>query len=135
MKPHRNSATICWRTLESDYNRLKAIIQAYLNTIKMWITKDFRESDPMEVDHICKGKSKGKGKGGRKGNSKGNSKGGCKGNSKGKSTDRSEARARAKARAKVKAAAKLTTTESATCAAKEVTPHDTVRHEPTMARW
>ena len=45
---------------ESDYNKLRAIIQAYLNTNKTWIANDFRETDPMEVDYT--GKSKGKGK-------------------------------------------------------------------------
>ena len=46
--------------LESDYNKLKAIIQACLNTNKTWIMNDFRETVPMYVD--CTGKSKGKGK-------------------------------------------------------------------------
>ena len=45
---------------ESDYNKLRAIIQAYLNTNNTWIVNDFRETDSMDVDHI--GKSKGKGK-------------------------------------------------------------------------
>ena len=59
---------------ESDYKKLKAIIQPYLNTNKTWIANDFRESDPMEVDHISKGKSKGKGKTKSRSNSKGKSK-------------------------------------------------------------
>ena len=83
---------------ESDYNRLKAIIQAYLNTNKTWIANDFRELDPMEVDHIRNGKSKG--------NSKGNSKGGRKGNSKGKSkgqsTERSQGKGKSKSKGKCK---------------------------------
>ena len=37
---------------ESDYNKLRAIIQAYMNTNISWIANDFRndmkESDPME---------------------------------------------------------------------------------------
>ena len=41
---------------ESNYNKLRAIIQAYLNTNKTWIVNDFRETDPMEVDYIGKGK-------------------------------------------------------------------------------
>ena len=45
---------------ESSYNKLRGIIQAYLNTNKTWIVNDFRESVPMDVDYI--GKSKGKGK-------------------------------------------------------------------------
>ena len=46
--------------VESNCNKLRAIIQAYPNTNKTWIVNDFRETDPMEMDHI--GKSKGKGK-------------------------------------------------------------------------
>ena len=45
---------------ESNYNKLRAIIQAYLNSNKTWIVNDFRETDTMDVDH--KGKSKAKGK-------------------------------------------------------------------------
>ena len=60
---------------ESNYNKLRAIIQAYLNTNKTWIVNDFRETDPMDVDCIARAKAKAK------------------------------ARARAKARAKAKAAA------------------------------
>ena len=67
---------------ESNYNKLRAIIQAYLNTNKTWNVNDFRETDPMEVDYISKGKSKGKGK--SKVNGKGNSKGGSKGKGSGK---------------------------------------------------
>ena len=47
---------------QSNYNKLRAIIQAYLNTNKTWIVNDFRETDPMEVDYIGKGKCKSKGK-------------------------------------------------------------------------
>ena len=39
---------------ESNYNKLRAIIQAYLNTNKNWTANDFRETDPMEVDYIGK---------------------------------------------------------------------------------
>ena len=59
---------------ESNNNKLRAIIQAHLNTNKTWIVNDFRETDPMEVDHTGKdkgkGKSKSKGKSNRKGNNK-----------------------------------------------------------------
>ena len=40
--------------------KLRAIIQACLNTNKTWIVNDFRETVPMDVDYI--GKSKGKSK-------------------------------------------------------------------------
>ena len=39
-------------------NKLRAIIQAYLNTNKTWIVNDFRGTDPLEVDYIGKGKGK-----------------------------------------------------------------------------
>ena len=58
---------------ESNYNKLRAIIQAYLNTNKMWIVNDFfRDADPMDVDH--KGKNKGKARARVKAIAKGTSK-------------------------------------------------------------
>ena len=56
---------------ERNYKKLRAIIQAYLNTNKTWIVNDFRETVPMDVDYT--GKSKGKCKSGS--NSKGKGKG------------------------------------------------------------
>ena len=58
---------------ESNYNKLRAIIQAHLNTNKTWIANDFRETDPMEVDYV--GKSKGKSKDRKQGKGKSCSKG------------------------------------------------------------
>ena len=58
---------------ESNCNKLRAIIQAYLNTNKTWIVNDFRETVPMDVDY--RSKSKGKGKSKSKINSKGKGKG------------------------------------------------------------
>ena len=80
--------------LGSNYNKLRTIIQAFLNTNKTWIANDFRGTDPMEVDYI--GKSKGKGKSKSKGNRKENSKGGRKGKSKGKSKDRNQGNSNSK---------------------------------------
>ena len=60
---------------ESYYNKLIAIIQAYLNTNKTWIVNDFRETVPMDVDYIGKSKGKGKSKSKSKGKSGSNSKG------------------------------------------------------------
>ena len=81
---------------ESNYSKLRVIIQAYLNTNKTWIANDFRETAPLEVDYIGKSKGKGKSKSKSKGNRKGNSKGGSKDNgkdkSKGKSKDRKQGR-------------------------------------------
>ena len=56
---------------ESNYNKLRAIIQAYLNTNKTWIVNDFRETDPMDVDYIGKSNRKGKSKSKSQGKSKG----------------------------------------------------------------
>ena len=75
---------------ESNYNKLRAIIQAYLNTNKTWIVNDFRETVPMDVDYI--GKSKGKGK----------SKSKSKGKSKGKSKDRNQGKGESKINSKGK---------------------------------
>ena len=36
---------------ESNHNKLRAIIQAYLTTNKTWIVNDFRETVPMDVDY------------------------------------------------------------------------------------
>ena len=77
---------------ESNYNKLRSIIQSYLNTNKTWIVNDFRETDPMDVDHTgkIKGKSKSKGKGKSKGNSKSGS------NGKGKSKDCNQGKGKSK---------------------------------------
>ena len=64
---------------ESNHNKFRAIIQAYLNSNKSSTANDFRndtkESDPMEVDHINKGKGKSSGKGKGKGKGRGKSNG------------------------------------------------------------
>ena len=76
----RDNLLVNSQQFECNYKKLRAIIQAYLNSNKSWTANDFRydtkESDPMEVDHISKGKSNGKGKGKNKGkdSSKGNGK-------------------------------------------------------------
>ena len=84
---------------ESNYNKLRAIVQAYLNTNKTWIVNDFRETVPMDVDYM--GKSKGKGK------SKSKSKGKTKAKavataSKGKSKDRNQGKGKSKINSKGK---------------------------------
>ena len=81
---------------ESNYNKLRAIIQAYLNTNKTWIVNDFRETDPMDMDYIGKSKGKGKGKSKSKGKSKGKSGSNSKGKSKGKSKDRNQGKGKSK---------------------------------------
>ena len=92
---------------ESDYNKLKMIIQAYLNTNKTLVANDFRESDPMEVDHIGKGKSKSKGKGKTKSRSNSRvNREGSKGNSKGKGKSKSRDRSRSKGKGKSKSKGK-----------------------------
>ena len=88
---------------ESNYNKLRAIIQAYLNTNMTWIVNDFRETVPMNVDYIGKSKGKGKSKSKSKGKSKCKSGSIGKGKRKGKSKGRNQARAKARATAKAKA--------------------------------
>ena len=101
---------------ESNYNKLRVIIQAYLNTNRTWIVNDFRETVPMDVDYI--GKRKGKDK------------------SKSKSGSNSIAiKARAKARSTTKVKENRATTKNATCAEKGFISHETVGHEQTTTRW
>ena len=86
---------------ESNYNKLRAIIQAYLNTNKTWIVNDFRETVPMDVDYIGKCKGKGKSKSKSKGKSKGKSTGKSGSNSKGKSKGKSKDRNQGKGKSKI----------------------------------
>ena len=88
---------------ERNYNKLRAIIQAYLNTNKTWIVNDFRETDPMDVDYIGKSKSKGKSKSNGKNNGKSSS---SKGKSKGKSKDRNRGKGKSKNNSKGKGSGK-----------------------------
>ena len=81
---------------ESNYNKLRAIIQAFLNTNKTWIVNDFRETVPMDVDYIGKSKSKGKSKGKSGSNSKGKSKGKNKDRNQGKSKSNSNGKGKGK---------------------------------------
>ena len=81
---------------ESNNNKLRAIIQAHLNTNKTWIVNDFRETDPMEGDYTGKDKGKGKSKSKGKSNRKGNNKGGSKDNSKGKRKSNSKGKGKGK---------------------------------------
>ena len=75
----RDNLLVNSQQFEINYNKLRAIIQAYLNTNKFSTAHDFRnntkESDPMEVDCISKGKGKGKSSGRSKGKVKRNSMG------------------------------------------------------------
>ena len=67
----RDNFLVNSQLFESNCYKLRAIIQAYLNSNKSWTANDFgndaKESDPMEVDHMSRGKSKGNGKGKGKG--------------------------------------------------------------------
>ena len=47
---------------ESNYNTLRAIIQAYLNTNKTWIVNDSRETVPMDVDYKARAQGKSRAK-------------------------------------------------------------------------
>ena len=87
---------------ESNYNKLRAIIQAYLNTNKTWIVNDFREIVPMDMYYIGKSKGKGKCKGKSKSKSKGKNGSNSKGKSKGKSKDRNQGKGKGKINSKGK---------------------------------
>ena len=63
----RDNLLVNSQQLESNYNEFRATIHAYLNPNTSWIANDSgndtKESDPMEVDHMGKGKrQKAKGK-------------------------------------------------------------------------
>ena len=70
----RDNLLVNSQQFETNCNKLRAIIQAYLNTNKNWTADDFRnvtkESDPMELDNLSKGKGKNSGRGKGKSNSK-----------------------------------------------------------------
>ena len=71
----RDNLLVNSQHFESNYKKLRAIIQAYLSSNKSWHANDLRndtkESDPMEVDHMGKGKGKDNSKGKSKNQSKG----------------------------------------------------------------
>ena len=52
----RDNLQVNSQHFESNYNKLRAIVQAYLNTNMNWTAHDFRndtkESDPIEVDYM-----------------------------------------------------------------------------------
>ena len=70
---------------ERKSNKLRANIQAYLNTKKTWIVNDFRETVPMDVNYTGKSKENGKSESKNKGRGKSGSN--SKRKSKGKSKD------------------------------------------------
>ena len=98
----RDHLLVSSQQFESNYNKLRAIIQAYLNTNKTWIVNDFIETVPMDVDYIGKSKGKGKSKSKSKGKSKGKSGNNSKGKSKGKSKDRNQGKGKSKINSKGK---------------------------------
>ena len=95
---------------DGDYNKLKAIIQAYVNTNKTWISSYFRPSDPMEVDHFSKGKSKGK-------------------------RDRSQGKGTSKSKGKGKGSGKPDDDRECYVCGKRVTSPETAGRAPTMTKW
>ena len=101
-KKLRDHLLVNSQQFESNYNKLRAIIQAYLNMNKTWIVNDFRETVPMDVDYIGKSKGKGKSKSKSKGKSKGKSGSNSKGKSKGKSKDRNQGKGKSKINSKGK---------------------------------
>ena len=110
---------------ESNYNKLRAIIQANLNTKKMWIVNDFRDTDPMDVDYYMQEqKQRQKARAAT-----------ARARAKERARIATKAKAKARATAKAKAAENLTMTKNATNAEKGVISHETVGHEQTTTRW
>ena len=120
---------------ESNYNELRAIIQAYLNTNKTWIVNDFRETDPMEVDYMGKSKSKGKRRARAKARAKEKAAASARARAKERARIATKAKAKARPTAKAKAVENLIMTKSATCAEKGVISHETISHEHIKTRW
>ena len=120
---------------ESNQNKLKAIIQAYLNTNKTWIVNDFRETVPMDVDYIGKSKGKGKSKSKSKGKNEGKSGSNSKGKSKGKSKDRNQGKGKGKINSKGRGKGKPSNDKECYVCGKNVISHETVGHEQTTIRW
>ena len=120
---------------ESNYNKLRATIQAYLNTNKTWIVNDFRETDPMDVDYMGKSKGKGKSESKSKGKSKGKSGSNSKGKSEGKSKDRNQGKGKSKSNRKGKGSGKPDNDKECYVCGKGVISHETVGHEQITTRW
>ena len=120
---------------ESNYNKLRAIIQAYLNTNKTWIVNDFRETVPMDVDYIARAKGKARAKARAMAKAKAKAAVSARARAKERARIAIKARAKARATAKAKAMENLTMTKNATCAEKGVISHETVGHEQTTTRW
>ena len=106
-----------------DCSKLRAIIQAYLNTNKTWIVNDFRETDPIWF-MLERARAK--------------AKAAPTARARAKERARIAIKARAKARstAKARSVENLTMTKNAaTCAEKRVISHETVDHEQITTRW
>ena len=120
---------------QSNYNKLRASIQAYLNTNKTWIVNDFRETVPMDVDYIGKSKGKGKSRSKSKGKSKGKSGSNSKSKNKGRSKDRNQGQGKNKINSKGKGRGKPSNDKECYVCGKRVISHETVGHEQTTTRW
>ena len=104
---------------ESNYNKLRAIIQAYLNTNKTWIVNDFRETVPMDVDlHRQEQKERQEQKQEQKARAKSKAAATARARAKERARIAIKAKAKARSTAKAKAKENLTVTENATCAEK-----------------
>ena len=104
----RDNLLVNSQQFESNYNKLRAVIQAYLNSNKSWIADDFRndtkESDPMLTTQ-AKARLKAK--------------------------DMTAGNAKAKAKTKATERSPTKKIKSATCADREGISRDTVGHEQT----
>ena len=127
----RDHSLVNSQQFESNCNKLRAIIQTYLNTNKTCIVNDFRETVPMDVDNT--GKSKGKGK--SKSKSKGKSGSNSKGKSKGKNKDRNQSKGKGKINSKGKGKGKPSNDKECYVLGRRAISHETVGHEQTTTRW
>ena len=117
---------------ESNYNKLGAIIEAYLNTNKTWIVNDFR-CDGRGLDRQeQKQRQKQQQEQRQEQRQKRQQRQGQEQRKKVRIA--TKAKAKARTTAKAKAVENLTMTKSATCA-KRVISHETVGHEQITTRW
>ena len=122
----------------SNYNKLRAIIQAYLNTNKTWIVNDFRETDPMgrgshrqEQRQRQRQQQEQEQKQQQKEQQKRQQR---QGQEQRKEQGPQPNKRQKQNTAKAKAVENLTTTQSAACVERRVISHETAGHEPITTR-
>ena len=105
------------KQFESNYNKLRAIIQAYLNTNKTWIVKTSERQ--FQWTWITWARAKAKAKARAKARAKAKAAATARARAKERARIATKVRAKARATAKAKAVENLTMTKNAVCAEKK----------------